>query len=77
MAAKDAVTVINVVFPKGDDDLITISYNLNTEHTNQHGTVRLTVDEFKEIKNGVAGYPNAVLAKVNAENNAIEEDEQE
>lgn len=77
MTAKDAITVINVVFPKGGNDLLTISYNLNTERTNQHGTVRLTTDEFNKIKNGVEGYPNAVLAKINAENNAIEEDEQE
>ncbi|MCS8562741.1 hypothetical protein AB1O90_04220 [Pediococcus pentosaceus] len=74
MTAKDAITVINVVFPKGSDDLITISYNLNTEHTNQHGTVRLTGEEFRNIKNGVEGYPNAVLAKINEENTTITED---
>ncbi|MCY9806579.1 hypothetical protein OXT66_03315 [Lentilactobacillus senioris] len=74
MKASEAITIINVVFPKGDEKFYGIAYNLNTENTNQHGNVRLTEEEFNSISNGAAGYPNAVLSKINAENTAIEED---
>lgn len=74
MKASEVITIINVVFPKGDQDTYVISYNLNTENTNQHGTIRLTEDEFNSISNGAAGYPNMVLSKINAENTSIKED---
>ncbi|PWG00950.1 hypothetical protein DCM90_01880 [Levilactobacillus bambusae] len=75
ISVSEAITVINVVFPKSDGDPYTISYNLTTPHTNQHGMIRLTKEEFNSIQGGAAGYPNAVLVKINAENNQITEDD--
>lgn len=72
--AKDAIKVINTVFPRNEGDPIRVSFTLNTENTNQHGVIRLTCDEFRAIENGVDGYPNTILAKIRSEHDTIEED---
>ncbi len=58
------ITVINVVFPKGDEDKYTLSYTATTDLASMNGRVLLTTDEFNAIENGAAGYPTAVLTKL-------------